>query len=119
MTQPPVSFSEKASASKSGAGGGYPIQISAKDLDANFTYATLEISDTSPQGNQQPFSVDEFTGPGGHKQRRLIFQPAAPSKDAVFAVVGGALAWLQVPDSGTYVLGAVDGSLAWVATEEC
>jgi hypothetical protein len=118
MTQPPVSFAEKASASKSGAGG-YPIQISAKDLDANFTYATLEVSDTSPQGDAQPFSVDEFTGPGGHTQRRLIFQPAAPSKDAVFAVVGGALAWLQVPDSGTYVLGAVDGALAWVATEEC
>jgi len=189
MTQPPISFAEKASASKSGAGG-YPIQISAKDLDANFSYATLEISDTSPQGNQQPFSVDEFTGPGGHTQRRLIFQPAAPSKDAVFAVVGGALAWLQVPDSpdkqnltgssgqlewaaaiqdgiqdgtvnnellrwnapnetwepfgrgatdgqllvaqsggwvpfnappssGTHVLGAVDGALQWISTEEC
>lgn len=112
MTQPPVSFAEKAGASKSGAGG-YPIQISAKDLDANFTYATLEISDTSPQGNQQPFSVDEFTGPGGHTQRRLIFQPAAPSKDAVFAVVGGSLAWLQVPDSGTKTLTANDGALSW------
>ena len=118
MTQPPISFSEKASASKTSAGG-YPIQISAKDLDENFAYATMEISDTSPQGNAQPFSVDEITGPSGHTQRRLIFKPAAPSKDAVFAVVGGALAWLQVPDSGTYVLGAVDGALAWVATEEC
>jgi hypothetical protein len=118
MTQPPISFSEKANASKSGAGG-YPIQISAKDLDANFSYATLEVSDASPQGSPQPFLVDEITGPGGHKQRRLIFQPAAPSKDAVFAVVGGSLAWLQVPDSGTYVLGAVNGALAWVATEEC
>ena len=118
MTQPPVSFTEKAGAAKNGAGG-YPVQISAKDLDANFVYATLEISDTSPQGNAQPFSVDEITGPGGHTQRRLLFQPAAPSKDAVFAVVGGALAWLQAPDSGTYVLGAVDGALAWVATEEC
>jgi hypothetical protein len=89
------------------------------DLDANFSYATLEVSAASPQGDAQPFSVDEFTGPGGHTQRRLIFQPAAPSKDAVFAVVGGALAWLQVPDSGTHVLGAVDGALAWIATEEC
>jgi hypothetical protein len=118
MSKPPISFSEKASASKSGAGG-YPIQISAKDLDANFNFATLEISDTSPQGGAQPFAVDEFTGPGGHTQRRLIFQPAAPSKDAVFAVLGGALTWLQVPDSGTHVLGAVDGALAWIATEEC
>jgi hypothetical protein len=118
MTKPPVSFAGKAGASKSGAGG-YPIQISANDLDANFTYATLEVSDTSPQGNQQPFSVDEITGPGGHTQRRLIFQPAAPSKDAVFAVLGGALTWLQVPDSGTHVLGAVGGALAWISTEEC
>lgn len=118
MIQPPISFSEKAAASKNGAGG-YPVQISAKDLDANFVFSTLEISDTSPQGRPQPFSVDEITGAGGHKQRRLIFQPAAPSKDAVFAVLGGSLVWLQVPDSGTHVLGAVDGALAWIATEEC
>lgn len=118
MTQPPVSFAEKAGAAKRGAGG-YPIQISAKDLDANFTYATIEISDFSPQGNPQPFTVDEVTGPGGHTQRRLIFKPAAPSKDAVFAVLGGSLTWLQVPNSGTHVLGAVDGALAWIATEEC
>ena len=118
MTQPPISFAEKAGASKSGAGG-YPIQISAKDLDANFAYATLEVSDTSPQGAPQPFSVDEITGPSGHTQRRLLFQPAAPSKDAVFAVLGGSLTWLQVPDSGTYVLGASGGALTWIETEEC
>ena len=118
MTKPPISFSEKASASKTGAGG-YPIQISAKDLDANFAYATLEVSDTSPQGNAQPFSVDEITGPSGHTQRRLIFQPAAPANDAVFAVLGGGIAWLQVPSTGTHVLGAVDGALQWIATEEC
>ena len=118
MTQPPISFAEKATAAKSGAGG-YPVQLSARDLDANFVFSTLEISTTSPQGNPQPFLVDEITGPGGHKQRRLIFQPAAPSKDAVFAVLGGSLVWLQAPDSGTHVLGAVDGALTWIATEEC
>lgn len=118
MTQPPISFSEKATASKSGAGG-YPVQISAKDLDENFAYATMEISDTSPQGNAQPFSVDEITGPSGHTQRRLVFKPAAPSKDGVFAVSGGALNWIQVPDSGTHVLGVVEGVLGWIATEEC
>ena len=118
MTKPPISFSEKASASKTSAGS-YPIQISAKDLDANFAYATLEVSDTSPQGSPQPFSVDEITGEGGHTQRRLIFQPAAPSKDAVFAVLGGALVWLQVPSSDTHVLGVKDGTLQWIATKEC
>ena len=98
MTQPPISFSDKASASKTSAGG-YPIQISAKDLDANFAYATLEVSDTSPQGDAQPFSVDEITGPSGHTQRRLIFQPAAPTRDALFTVLSGSLIWLQAPDS--------------------
>ena len=118
MTQAPISFSEKAKAAKSGSGG-YPIQISAKDLDANFAFATMEISDTSPQGAPQPFAVDEITGPGGHTQRRLVFKPAAPSKDGVFAVSGGALNWLQVPGSGTHVLGVVEGVLSWIATEEC
>lgn len=119
MNELPVSFSEKAAAATTGGAGGYPIQISAKDLDANFVYDFLQISDTTPQGTPQPFSVDEFTGVGGHKQRRLIFKPAPPSKDGVFGVVGGSLLWLQVPDTGTHVLGAVDGNLKWITTEEC
>ena len=118
MTKPPISFSSKASGSKSGSGG-YPIQISAKDLDANFVYATLEISDTSPQGTPQPFAVDEFSGENGQTQRRLIFNPAAPSSDGVFTVSGGTLLWMQVPTTGTHVLGSVNGSLQWIATEEC
>jgi len=117
MTNPPVSFLDKASSPK--GAGGYPIQISAKDLDKNFVYSTLEISGTTPQGSPQPFSVDEFTGCGGHTQRRLIFNPAAPSKDAVFVVRGGALAWLQVPGSNTHVLGSVNGTLTWIETETC
>ena len=96
MTQPPVSFSEKASNKDV---GGYPVQISAKDLDANFVYATLEISDTSPQGNAQPFTVDEVTCSSGHTQRSLVFKPAAPSRDALFTVLGGGLLWLQAPES--------------------
>jgi hypothetical protein len=121
MNKLPVSFSEKAAATTTTSGAaGYPIQISAKDLDANFVYDFLEISDTTPQGTPQPFSVDEFTGPGGHTQRRLIFKPAPPSsKDGVFGIVGGALLWLQAPDTGTHVLGAVDGNLKWITTEEC
>jgi hypothetical protein len=117
MTKPPVSFSDKAAAAKTA--GGYPVQISARDLDANFVFATLEVSDTSPQGDAQPFTIDEFTGAGGLKQRRLIFKPAAPSSDGVFAVLGGSLTWMQVPPTGTHVLGAVNGSLQWIATEEC
>ena len=100
MTTPPVSFSQKASATKSGSGG-YPIQISAKDLDDNFAYATMEISDIAPQGQPQPFAVDEITGPGGHTQRRLLFRPAPPM------------------DGKTYVLGFARGDFTWIATEAC
>lgn len=116
---PPVSFQTLAQTAANPASGGYPYQIKASDLDKNFVFATLDVSDTSPLGDPQPFAIDEITGAGGHKQRRLKFQPAAPASDAVFAVSGGALVWLQVPSSGTHILGAVNGSLAWIATEEC
>ena len=41
----------------------------------------------------------------------------------VLASTGGALSWKEdipeAPASGTYVLGAVEGALTWIATEEC
>ena len=43
--------------------------------------------------------IEETTGMGGHKQRKLKI-PA-------------------VPASGTYVLGAVDGAFAWIETQSC
>jgi hypothetical protein len=86
----PVDFESKARGAKSASGGGYPVQISAGDLMRNFTYAALD-ADAS--------LIETTTGTGGHPARKLKI-PA-------------------VPGSGTYVLGAVDGALAWVATEEC
>jgi hypothetical protein len=56
----------------------------------NFVYASLYADQTL---------IEESTGQGGHKSRRLKI-PAVPS-------------------SGTHVLGAVDGTLQWIATEEC
>jgi hypothetical protein len=72
------------------AAGGYPYQLSAGDLDKNFVFATLDAD---------PSLVETKTGAGGHTQRRLKI-PAAPA-------------------SGTHVLGAVGGTLQWIATEEC
>ena len=118
MSAPPIRFSDKAASTTKG-GSGYPIQLSAKDLDANFSWSTMEISSLSPQGTPQPFLVDEITGPWGHAQRRLIFNPPPPTKDALFAMAGGTLIWLQAPTTGTHVLGAVNGALQWIATEEC
>jgi hypothetical protein len=86
----PVDFESKARGAKSASGGGYPVQISAADLMRNFVYASLD-ADAS--------LIESTTGQGGHTARRLKI-PAAPS-------------------NGTYVLGAVGGTLQWIATEEC
>jgi hypothetical protein len=90
MQNLPVDFEAKARGAKSASGGGYPVQISAGDLMRNFVHAALDAD---------PSLIETTTGQGGHAARKLKI-PAAPS-------------------SGTHVLGAVDGSLQWIATEEC
>lgn len=89
-SDPPVSFDSAKKAAGNPSNGGYPYQIRADDLDKNFVWATLEIN---------AGLVEQTTGQGGHPQRKLKI-PA-------------------VPGSGTHVLGAVDGTLTWLATEEC
>jgi hypothetical protein len=86
----PVDFESKARGAKSASGGGYPVQISAGDLMKNFVFAALDAD---------PSLLEASTGQGGHPQRKLKI-PA-------------------VPASGTHVLGAVNGALQWIATEEC
>ena len=90
MASLPVDFEAKARAAKSASGGGYPVQLSAADLMRNFVYAAIDAD---------PSLIEETTGQGGHKSRKLKI-PAAPS-------------------SGTHVLGAVNGTLQWIATEKC
>ena len=87
---PPVSFQQKTQGGGNSASGGYPYQLSARDLDKNFVWATLEIDASF---------VEQTTGQGGHPQRKLKLPPA--------------------PTTGTHVLGAVNGALSWIATEEC
>ena len=87
--QIPVDFSKKAKGS-SKSSTGYPYQISASDLDKNFVYAALDVDKSL---------IEETSGDGGHTKRKLKI-PAMPS-------------------SGTHVLGAVNGSLQWLSTEEC
>jgi len=72
------------------ASGGYPYTIKSSDLMKNFVFAALDADETL---------VETITGQGGHPQRKLKI-PAVPS-------------------SGTYVLGVVDGTIQWIATEEC
>jgi hypothetical protein len=72
------------------ASGGYPYTIKSSDLMKNFVFAALDADDTL---------VETITGQGGHPQRKLKI-PAVPS-------------------GGTHVLGVVDGTIQWIATEEC
>lgn len=86
----PVDFEAKVKAPPSASGGGYPVQLSAADLMRNFVHAALDAD---------PSLIEQTTGQGGHQARKLKI-PAAPS-------------------GGTHVLGAVNGALQWIATEEC
>ena len=86
----PVDFEERVKRPKGNNGGDYPYAIKARDLMQNFVYAALDVDASL---------IEETTGMGGHKQRKLKI-PA-------------------IPASGTYVLGAVDGTIQWIATEEC
>jgi hypothetical protein len=84
----PILFSEKAKSPKAAAG--YPVQISAGDLDKNFQFAALDA---------EAGYIQETGGAAGNKGRKLRLPP--------------------IPPSGTHVLGAVEGSLIWIETEDC
>ena len=86
----PVDFQQKIKLPPSATGVGYPVQISASDLMKNFVFAALEADGSL---------IETTTGQGGYSGRKLKI-PAAPT-------------------TGTHVLGVKDGTLQWIATEEC
>ena len=58
---PPILFSEKIKAARPANGAGYPVQISAWDMDDNFYFATPELPTTTPDGRTNllsEFNVD-------------------------------------------------------------
>lgn len=113
----PVDFESKARQGRQASGGGYPAQISAADLMRNFVHASLDAD---------PSLIEQTTGQGGHPARKLKI-PAVPDGADPLALTasGGVLSWAAAggmptpPATGTHVLGAVDGVLQWIATEEC
>jgi hypothetical protein len=89
-SNPPVDFQALVQGATGTTGKDYPYAIKATDLMKDFVFATLDIAEGV---------YEETTGMQGHRQRRLKI-PTPPS-------------------TGTYVLGAVSGSIQWIATEEC
>ena len=86
----PVDFQEMAQRARGQTASDYPYAIKSTDLMKNFVYSALDADQTL---------IEESIGQGGHKSRRLKI-PAMPS-------------------SGTHVLGVKDGTIQWIATEEC
>lgn len=93
---PPVSFDALAKTAANPASGGYPYTLKGSDLDKNFTFATEDFDATD-------FKVTNGLGAEGHQSRKVALSIRIP----------------EPPASGTHILGAVDGALAWIATEEC
>ena len=85
----PVDFEAKVKQATSASGAGYPFRISARDLMQNFAYAALDAED----------DWIEQGSVGAHQGRKLKLP--------------------QLPGSGTYVLGCVNGTVQWIETEEC
>jgi len=104
----PVDFSQKARDAKSASGGGYPIQISAADLMSDFNYAALDAE------------AGLITESNGTRKLKI---PSPSGSNKVLGCDGSSMSWKDdipaAPTSGTHVLGAVDGTIQWIATEEC
>ena len=104
----PVDFSEKAKGAKQASGVGYPVQISAGDLMKNFTYAALDA---------EAGLIAESNG-----SRKLTI-PSPSGTNKILGCNGSSMSWKDdipaAPPTGTHVLGAKDGTLQWLATEEC
>lgn len=94
MTNFPVNFIERF-ANKA-------IQISADDLMTALIYAA---ADAPPMAGSVANRIEVTTGTGelGKTQRNFFVRSELP----------------DIPNNGTYVLGAVDGELQWIATEKC
>jgi catechol 2,3-dioxygenase-like lactoylglutathione lyase family enzyme len=113
MKNPPHNFSEKIRRPK-GKVGGYPVQLSAKDLDESFVYATAQFVDLD--GNE----LDEVEDRGrDNATTRKITIPIKKPEDGQQDCVQSGGGLLCPPADGTYVLGSIDGVLTWIETEEC
>jgi hypothetical protein len=112
MSNPPIDFEERSKRPR-GNGNEYPYVIKARDLMENFVFATLDIDQDL---------IEETTGLGGHKQRRLkIPAPPLGGNAILIAQPGGVVTWLPTPlgEDKPVLLGFHKNSFAWIKTEEC
>jgi hypothetical protein len=105
---PPVNFEQKRKEPPSSSGG-YPVQIKANDLDKNFVFATLIVSENW---------INEKTGTGGHKQRELKL-PASIDAPSLFVFENGDPAWLEAPDGNCLLYWGLEENVpVWLEQSE-
>lgn len=94
----PVDFRQKVRLPPAAGANGYPYSISADDLMKNFLYLDFDAV------NQQPLRIEvvneDAWGPVVRKSVRIAGFPPPP-------------------ESGTHVLGSVNGVLQWIETTDC
>lgn len=110
MNSFPANFEALAKQGGNSAAGGYPYQIKGSDLMRNFVHAALDTEENL---------VETISGINGYSQRKLKIS-AGTSANQIYFWDGSKMVTLDAPPSvGTHVLGAKDGSIQWLATEEC
>ena len=107
---PPVDFEGLVKGSTGTTSKDYPYAIKARDLMQDFVFATLDIAEGV---------YEDITGTGGHRQRKLNID-AGTEANEIYIWDGSKITVIDAPPStGTHVLGAIGGSIQWIATEEC
>lgn len=110
MNPLPVDFQTLAQGPHGQTGSDYPYAIKATDLMKNFVYAALNADESL---------IEETTGQGGHVQRRLKIDAGANRNEIYFWDGEKITVFESPPLEGTYVLGAQDGVIKWLETEDC
>jgi hypothetical protein len=123
MLDLPIDFEKLVRQPKGETASDYPYALKAEDLMRNFVFAGLDADETL---------IEETTGKGGHKARKLAIPPVPSGDDPVqLTAEGGSLSWqapavptggMEIPEppsSGFFVLASIGGVVQWVETEEC
>jgi hypothetical protein len=118
MLDLPIDFEELVRQPKGQTASDYPYALKAEDLMRNFVFAGLDADETL---------IEETTGKGGHRARKLAIPPVPSSDEPVqLTAEGGSLSWSAAtsgipapPSSGFFVLASIGGTVQWVETEAC
>ena len=122
----PVDLEEKVRQPTRADGKGYPYRLSARDLMANFVFASVDVPAEKPVF---PFDipngimVESRVGPGGHQQRQIYAEPFPddPSQGDLMYFDQTLSRWVKLanPGTGFFVLTHNGDVPSWSATSEC